>query len=335
MERNPALADRSFGQRVELLRLAKGWTQAALAGAVGVTEETVRQWELGAFPRFDAHRQALAAAVGASVEELFRGTSGERSATAPPAPKAAMPKKQYVAAGALVAAVVQLLLRGHDDMETLRAIVSEFTGTSMRLRSVTAQLSLQRRRGVWLPVRRGPKEPPQQLPEDPSIRRQNVAMAIAYIVGVAPVYRLNVTQMAATLGVLDDPASDHAPAWETLTALIGAMAQQRGARLRQRMVEAGVTIPQLATRIGCPPEYLYAVTAGSYKYTVQMDHMARMHGALDELMAKAGHRDSAIDAPDPLLERLRALSHTANTAAHADGDHALDPRQVRVMDGGA
>lgn len=74
------LAERS-GREVRARRKARGLTQAQLAEATELSEEWVRRIERGAgTPSFDAI-EALAAALGASVADLFMPLSARDSRT--------------------------------------------------------------------------------------------------------------------------------------------------------------------------------------------------------------------------------------------------------------
>lgn len=55
---------------IEFHRKAKGWTQAELAGQVGVTPGAVLAWEKGAEPR-PSHLRKLAEALGLNPGQLL------------------------------------------------------------------------------------------------------------------------------------------------------------------------------------------------------------------------------------------------------------------------
>jgi len=65
------LAER-LANRLREAREAKGWTQAQLAEAIGVSRKTVNTVENGVFVPSTLIALKLAAALGEAVERLFR-----------------------------------------------------------------------------------------------------------------------------------------------------------------------------------------------------------------------------------------------------------------------
>jgi len=65
------LAER-LANRLREAREAKGWTQAQLAEAIGVSRKTVNTVENGVFVPSTLIALKLAAAMGEAVERLFR-----------------------------------------------------------------------------------------------------------------------------------------------------------------------------------------------------------------------------------------------------------------------
>ena len=68
----------AFARNVKLLRQQRGMTQAELAEAMGVTRQTVVNWESGkmAKPREDAVQDALCELFGVSRQDLLGGSDG-------------------------------------------------------------------------------------------------------------------------------------------------------------------------------------------------------------------------------------------------------------------
>jgi transcriptional regulator with XRE-family HTH domain len=63
-----------IGGRIRAARREKGWTQQALADAVGVSRSAVAQWETDRAGQVPANLTQMAAALGTSVDWLRRGT---------------------------------------------------------------------------------------------------------------------------------------------------------------------------------------------------------------------------------------------------------------------
>ena len=71
---------------IRTLREERGWTQLALANAIGVTPATVYNWERGKYEPKASQLRALARAFGVSMDDVdFAGDRGEKPAvrTAP------------------------------------------------------------------------------------------------------------------------------------------------------------------------------------------------------------------------------------------------------------
>jgi transcriptional regulator with XRE-family HTH domain len=66
--------NRGVGGRIGVARREKGWTQQALADAVGVSRNAVAQWETNRSGQIPGNLTRLAAALGTSVEWLMHGT---------------------------------------------------------------------------------------------------------------------------------------------------------------------------------------------------------------------------------------------------------------------
>ena len=60
-----------LGNKLREARDAKGWTQAELAAAIGVSRKTINTVENGVFVPSTLVALKLAEALGLSVEELF------------------------------------------------------------------------------------------------------------------------------------------------------------------------------------------------------------------------------------------------------------------------
>lgn len=60
------------GQKIKRLRLAAGYTQQAVADAVGVTVRTIISWEQGARVPGGDKIAKLAKALGVSADELLK-----------------------------------------------------------------------------------------------------------------------------------------------------------------------------------------------------------------------------------------------------------------------
>ncbi len=67
------------GGRIRAARQARGMTQAALAGAVGVTRSAVAQWETERAGQVRANLTRIASVLGVSVQFLLEGTTGNTS----------------------------------------------------------------------------------------------------------------------------------------------------------------------------------------------------------------------------------------------------------------
>ena len=74
-ESPPAVAggSGSVGQRIRDTRQQRGWTQDALAEAVGVSRSAVAQWETDRAGQVRGNLARIAAALGVSVEFLLQG----------------------------------------------------------------------------------------------------------------------------------------------------------------------------------------------------------------------------------------------------------------------
>jgi len=74
----------SSGQKIMNLRKRLNLTQRQVAHAIGVTDQTVSNWEQGVYsPRLTpAQTLALCRVLGCSLEELVAATSEEPEATA-------------------------------------------------------------------------------------------------------------------------------------------------------------------------------------------------------------------------------------------------------------
>jgi transcriptional regulator with XRE-family HTH domain len=62
---------RKWGAEVRERRLALSLSQAALGAAVGVTQQTVAEWEAGTSAPRDELRAAVARALGTTAANLF------------------------------------------------------------------------------------------------------------------------------------------------------------------------------------------------------------------------------------------------------------------------
>ena len=62
---------RQLRNRLKVLRAENGWTQAELAGRVGVTRKTINTVERGVFVPSTLLSLKLARAFGVAVEEIF------------------------------------------------------------------------------------------------------------------------------------------------------------------------------------------------------------------------------------------------------------------------
>lgn len=60
-----------WNKKMEILRIAKGWTQVEAAEKCGTNQKGYWEWEKGIrFPRLNS-RRAIARAFGISLDELF------------------------------------------------------------------------------------------------------------------------------------------------------------------------------------------------------------------------------------------------------------------------
>lgn len=66
-----------IGGKIAKLRSSKGWSQAQLADQIGVSEDTVKDWESGSSVPAGAKIEAIASALGVEAEYLVPG--GEAS----------------------------------------------------------------------------------------------------------------------------------------------------------------------------------------------------------------------------------------------------------------
>lgn len=62
----------TVGQRIEALRLDRGWTHFDLSMRSGVREQNIRLWEKGRSPSIDG-LAAIARAFGVSIDQLVHG----------------------------------------------------------------------------------------------------------------------------------------------------------------------------------------------------------------------------------------------------------------------
>lgn len=69
------MAELSVGDRIRTVRNERGWTQDALAAAVGVSRSAVAQWETDRAGQVRANLSRVAAALGVSVEYLLHGAN--------------------------------------------------------------------------------------------------------------------------------------------------------------------------------------------------------------------------------------------------------------------
>ena len=67
----PTLAERALGNRLKEARAARGWTQADLALAVGVSRKTINTIENQVFVPSTTLALSLARALETTVEQLF------------------------------------------------------------------------------------------------------------------------------------------------------------------------------------------------------------------------------------------------------------------------
>ena len=65
------MSERRLGNRLKEARAARGWTQADLALAVGVSRKTINTIENGVFVPSTVLALKLAAALGCRVEDVF------------------------------------------------------------------------------------------------------------------------------------------------------------------------------------------------------------------------------------------------------------------------
>src|ERR1700739_559775 len=69
------MAESSVGDRIRTVRNERGWTQDALAAAVGVSRSAVAQWETDRAGQVRTNLSRVAAALGVSVEYLLHGVN--------------------------------------------------------------------------------------------------------------------------------------------------------------------------------------------------------------------------------------------------------------------
>jgi transcriptional regulator with XRE-family HTH domain len=69
------MAESSVGDRIRAVRNERGWTQDALAAAVGVSRSAVAQWETDRAGQVRTNLSRVAAALGVSVEYLLHGVN--------------------------------------------------------------------------------------------------------------------------------------------------------------------------------------------------------------------------------------------------------------------
>ena len=74
--------DDGIGARIRAARREKGWTQEALADAVGVSRSAVAQWETDRAGQVTSNLARIATALGADVQWLMHGTDRSASAEA-------------------------------------------------------------------------------------------------------------------------------------------------------------------------------------------------------------------------------------------------------------
>lgn len=74
--RRPTVTRETTGDRLLRLRTAQGWTQEALAHEIGLTKSAIGKFELGLATPYVHTLDALAEALGVSMEYLWKGTVG-------------------------------------------------------------------------------------------------------------------------------------------------------------------------------------------------------------------------------------------------------------------
>ncbi len=72
-DNDPGDPTETVGARIRAARLARGMTQADLAGAVGVSRSAVAQWETERSGQVRGNLTRIASVLGVSVEHLVRG----------------------------------------------------------------------------------------------------------------------------------------------------------------------------------------------------------------------------------------------------------------------
>ena len=101
----------TFGEKLQALRKAQGWSQEELAARIHVSRQALSKWESGASVPDTENVVALSRLFGVSTDYLLL-EEVERSGSGQTAPAAAWPKpRKYLLAAAVVGAVGSVAIR--------------------------------------------------------------------------------------------------------------------------------------------------------------------------------------------------------------------------------
>lgn len=101
----------TFGEKLQTLRKAQGWSQEELAARIGVSRQALSRWESGASVPDTENVVALSRLLGVSTDYLLLDEA-ENSGSGQTVPAAAWPKpRKYLLAAAIVGAVGSVALR--------------------------------------------------------------------------------------------------------------------------------------------------------------------------------------------------------------------------------
>lgn len=120
----------TFGEKLQELRKARGWSQEELAGQIHVSRQALSKWESGGAVPDTENIIALSRLFGVTTDYLLLD---EVQDAGPAAPQAAWPKpRKYLLAAAIVGAVGVAAVR-FIWAAVAAAMIGEFTSVDMDL----------------------------------------------------------------------------------------------------------------------------------------------------------------------------------------------------------
>ena len=99
----------TFGEKLQKLRKARGWTQEELAQQMGVSRQSLSKWESDAALPDTAHVVALSDLFGVSTDYLLRESTPDTAAPSGPLPAPAAPQKRIPRSTLTVGCIMTVL----------------------------------------------------------------------------------------------------------------------------------------------------------------------------------------------------------------------------------